>query len=133
MDEKAPENKDTSKQSVEDPEGKTAHAQPASYANKKNYVFGKTLGAGTFGVVRQARNSETGEDVAVKILIKKALKGNKIQLEALYDELDILQRLHHPNIVAFKDWFESNDKFYIITQLAKGGELFDWHFKRVNH
>ncbi|CAI4060860.1 hypothetical protein N7582_001736 [Saccharomyces uvarum] len=130
MDEKAPENKDTSKQSVEDPEGKTAHAQPASYANKKNYVFGKTLGAGTFGVVRQARNSETGEDVAVKILIKKALKGNKIQLEALYDELDILQRLHHPNIVAFKDWFESNDKFYIITQLAKGGELFDRILKK---
>lgn len=81
-------------------------------------------------MVRQAKNTETGEDVAVKILIKKALKGNKVQLEALYDELDILQRLHHPNIVAFKDWFESKDKFYIITQLAKGGELFDRILKK---
>ncbi|CAI4061053.1 hypothetical protein SKDZ_06G0750 [Saccharomyces kudriavzevii ZP591] len=130
MDKEISENKDPSKQSAKDPESKVAHVQPASYVNKKNYVFGKTLGAGTFGVVRQARNTETGEDVAVKILIKKALKGNKIQLEALYDELDILQRLHHPNIVAFKDWFESKDKFYIITQLAKGGELFDRILKK---
>ncbi|EJS43890.1 cmk1p [Saccharomyces arboricola H-6] len=130
MNNKVPENKDTSEQLVEDPEGEMAHVQPPSYANKKNYVFGKTLGAGTFGVVRQARNSDTGEDVAVKILIKKALKGNEIQLQALYDELDILQRLHHPNIVAFKDWFESKDKFYIITQLAKGGELFDRILKK---
>lgn len=99
--------------------------QPESYVNKSNYVFGKTLGAGTFGVVRQARYVPENEDVAVKILLKKALKGNDVQLQMLYDELSILQKLHHPNIVAFKDWFESKDKFYIVTQLAVGGELFD--------
>ncbi|CAI4434281.1 BLD_1a_G0017150.mRNA.1.CDS.1 [Saccharomyces cerevisiae] len=130
MDDKVSEKESSPKQTEEDSEGKMAHVQPASYVNKKKYAFGKTLGAGTFGVVRQAKNTETGEDVAVKILIKKALKGNKVQLEALYDELDILQRLHHPNIVAFKDWFESKDKFYIITQLAKGGELFDRILKK---
>lgn len=43
----------------------------------------------------------------------------------LYDELSILQQLNHPNIVRFKDWFESKEKFYIVTQLATGGELFD--------
>ncbi|CCK73513.1 serine/threonine-protein kinase NDAI_0G05300 [Naumovozyma dairenensis CBS 421] len=104
--------------------------QPASYVNKTNYIFGKTLGAGTFGVVRQARKLTTGEDVAVKILLKKALKGNNVQLQMLYDELAILQKLHHPNIVAFKDWFESKDKFYIVTQLATGGELFDRIIKK---
>lgn len=98
---------------------------PDSYVNKKDYVFGKTLGAGTFGVVRQARKVSTGENVAVKILLKNALKGNDVQLQSLYDELKILQRLEHPNIVRFKDWFESKDKFYIVTQLATGGELFD--------
>lgn len=99
--------------------------QPDSYVNKKDYIFGKTLGAGTFGVVRQARKVSTKENVAVKILLKKALKGNDVQLQMLYDELKILQKLHHPNIVQFKDWFESKDKFYIVTQLATGGELFD--------
>lgn len=99
--------------------------QPQSYVNKSDYIFGKTLGAGSFGVVRQARCISTGENVAVKILLKKALKGNDVHLQMLYDELSILQQLDHPNIVKFKDWFESKDKFYIVTQLATGGELFD--------
>lgn len=46
--------------------------QPSSYVNKSDYIFGKTLGAGTFGVVRQARCISSGENVAVKILLKKA-------------------------------------------------------------
>ena len=104
--------------------------QPDSFINRGNYDFGKTLGAGTFGLVREARNLTTGEKVAVKILLKKALKGNDVQLQMLYDELSLLQHLHHPNIVEFKDWFESRDKFYIVTQLATGGELFDRILKR---
>ncbi|GAV49577.1 hypothetical protein ZYGR_0P02220 [Zygosaccharomyces rouxii] len=99
--------------------------QPESYINKRDYVFGRTLGAGTFGIVRQARRYSTKQNVAVKILLKKALKGNDVQLQMLYDELSILQKLRHPNIVRFEDWFESKDKFYIVTQLATGGELFD--------
>lgn len=104
--------------------------QPASYVNKSDYIFGRTLGAGSFGVVRQAKRLSTDENVAVKIILKKALKGNDVQLQMLYDELSILKRLHHPNIVQFKDWFESKDKFYIVTQLATGGELFDRILKK---
>ncbi|AAS50374.1 AAR009Wp [Eremothecium gossypii ATCC 10895] len=102
--------------------------QPASYVNKADYIFGKTLGAGAFGVVRQARNSKQNQNVAIKILLKRALKGNELQM--LYDELSILQKLDHPNIVKFKDWFESREKFYIVTQLATGGELFDRILKK---
>lgn len=109
-------------------------------APRAKYKFGRTLGAGTYGVVREA-DGPTGK-VAVKIILKKNVKGNE---KMVYDELEMLQRLKHPHIVQFVDWFESKvrrlavpspflarttthqqqDKFYIVTQLATSGELFD--------
>lgn len=40
----------------------------------------------------------------MKIILKKNVKGNE---RMVYDELDMLQRLKHSNIVRFVDWFES--------------------------
>ena len=81
---------------------------------------------------------QNGEKYAIKIILKKNVKGNE---KMVYDELEMLQRMKHPNIVRFHDWFESRvscilriyvdqakpkqDKYYIVTQLATGGELFD--------
>ncbi|KAL4807958.1 kinase-like domain-containing protein [Aspergillus unguis] len=94
--------------------------QPESYEKKSLYRFGRTLGAGTYGIVREADCSKG--KVAVKIILKRNVRGNE---RMVYDELDMLQKLDHPHIVHFVDWFESKDKFYIVTQLATGGELFD--------
>lgn len=69
---------------------------------RAKYRFGRTLGAGTYGIVREA-DSPDGK-VAVKIILKKNVKGNE---RMVYDELDMLQRLKHPHIVKFVDWFES--------------------------
>lgn len=70
--------------------------------NRSKYRFGKTLGAGTYGIVREADCPEG--KVAVKIILKKNVKGNE---QMVYDELEMLQRMKHPHIVRFHDWFES--------------------------
>ena len=78
------------------------HGQPGSYDKKSQYRFGRTLGAGTYGIVREA--DVAGQKVAVKIILKKNVKGNE---QMVYDELKMLQSLNHPHIVSFVDWFES--------------------------
>lgn len=69
---------------------------------RSQYRLGRTLGAGTYGIVREAFGP-SGK-VAIKIILKKNVKGNE---SMVYDELEMLQRLNHPHIVQFYDWFES--------------------------
>lgn len=69
---------------------------------RSRYRFGRTLGAGTYGIVREAEGPNGR--VAIKIILKKNVKGNEMMV---MDELDMLQRLKHPHIVKFVDWFES--------------------------
>lgn len=70
--------------------------------HRGSYKFGRTLGAGTYGIVREAEGP-TGK-VAIKIILKKNVRGNE---GMVYDELRMLQKLNHPHIVHFIDWFES--------------------------
>lgn len=76
---------------------------------RAQYRFGRTLGAGTYGIVREAECS--GERFAIKIILKKNVKGNE---KMVYDEMVLLQRMKHPNIVRFHDWFESKVVFPLV-------------------
>ncbi len=38
-----------------------------------NYILGKTIGEGTFGKVKLANHTLTGEKVAIKILVKEKI------------------------------------------------------------
>lgn len=50
------------------------------------YELGKTIGEGTFAKVRFARNSETGDAVAIKILDKEKILKHKL-VEQVYFNL----------------------------------------------
>ena len=69
---------------------------------RSQYKFGRTLGAGTYGIVREAECA--GSKYAIKIILKKNVRGNE---KMVYDEMVLLQRMKHPQIVRFHDWFES--------------------------
>ena len=82
------------------------------YCFRGQYRFGRTLGAGTYGIVREAECG--GEKYAIKIILKKNVKGNE---KMVYDEMVLLQRMKHPHIVRFHDWFESKVGFQSSVRL----------------
>jgi serine/threonine protein kinase len=62
------------------------------------YELGKTLGEGSFAKVKYARNMETGESVAIKVLDKEKILKHKM-VEQLKREISTMKLVKHPNIV----------------------------------
>ncbi|XP_060759393.1 calcium/calmodulin-dependent protein kinase type 1D [Neoarius graeffei] len=89
---------------------------------KQMFEFKEVLGTGAFSEVVLAQERATGKMFAVKCIPKKALKGKESSIE---NEIAVLRRIKHENIVALEDIYESSDHLYLIMQLVSGGELFD--------
>ena len=112
------ETKDKSKENI-----KIDKASFISYKTNnisKDYTLGKTLGQGSFGTVRKAVHKATKQERAIKILKKSAQDEEKFFLE-----VNILSKLTHPNIMHIYEFYEDKANYYIVSELCKGGELFD--------
>ncbi|KAF7228850.1 calcium/calmodulin-dependent protein kinase type 1D [Nothobranchius furzeri] len=89
---------------------------------KKIFDFKELLGTGAFSEVVLAQEKLTSRMFAVKCIPKKALKGKESSIE---NEIAVLRKIKHENIVALEDIYESPDHLYLVMQLVSGGELFD--------
>ena len=90
------------------------------------YKREKKLGSGTFGIVYEAINTLFNSKVAMKV-IKKEKSNDKLLIR---NEIDILKKLSHPNIVRIYEFYESEHNFYLINEYCSGGELFYFLNKR---
>lgn len=88
------------------------------------YEIGRTIGEGTFAKVKFAKNTETGEAVAIKVLAKSTILKNKM-VDQIKREISITKMMRHPNIVRLHEVLSSHTKIYIILEFINGGELFD--------
>ncbi|XP_020101159.1 CBL-interacting protein kinase 32 isoform X1 [Ananas comosus] len=93
------------------------------------YELGRTIGEGTFAKVKFARNTETGEPVAIKILDKEKVLKHKM-VEQIKREIATMKLIKHPNVVRIYEVMGSKTKIFIVLEFVTGGELFD---KIVNH
>jgi calcium-dependent protein kinase len=92
------------------------------------YSVGKVLGVGAFGEVRLCMSKAGKIKRAVK-LIKKDQMSPEDKLN-LKNEMNILKKLDHPNILKLYEIFEDPKTFYLVTEYCKGGELFDEIIKK---
>ncbi|KAL2922306.1 CBL-interacting serine/threonine-protein kinase 1 [Bienertia sinuspersici] len=88
------------------------------------YSLGRILGEGNFGKVKFAKNTQTGDSYAVKILEKKKILNLKIT-DQIKREIATLKLLKHPNIVRLYEVIASKTKIYMVLEFVHGGELFD--------
>ncbi|KAL3752502.1 hypothetical protein ACJRO7_013200 [Eucalyptus globulus] len=90
------------------------------------YEVGRLLGCGAFAKVYHARNLQTGQSVALKVIHKKKLSSSNSAtlMSNIKREISILRRLRHPYIVSLYEVLATRSKIYVVMEFAKGGELF---------
>uniref|UniRef100_A0AAR2JML8 Protein kinase domain-containing protein n=1 Tax=Pygocentrus nattereri TaxID=42514 RepID=A0AAR2JML8_PYGNA len=85
---------------------------------------------GSFSEVRVAQHRRTQKLVAVKCIRKRALKGKESMLE---NEIAVLRRIKHENIISLEETFETPTKLYLVMTLVTGGELLDRILERGSY
>ena len=89
----------------------------------KKYKILSRLGSGSFGNVYLAINKFTNEKVALKQI--KKTSANLLSDGEIKDEIEILKKLDHPDIVRIIESFNTKNSYILITEYCEGGELFD--------
>ncbi|XP_010529202.1 PREDICTED: CBL-interacting serine/threonine-protein kinase 20 [Tarenaya hassleriana] len=90
----------------------------------QRYELGRLLGQGTFAKVYHARNLQTGQSVAIKVIDKqKVMKVGLI--DQIKREISVMRLVRHPNVVLLHEVMASRSKIYFAMEYVKGGELFN--------
>jgi len=87
----------------------------------EDYLIIKKIGSGSFATVFLAKKDQ--DLYALKVI-------NKTDITAVYEqklnnEIRILKKLNHPNIVKLFDVIETADSYYLILEYISGGDLYD--------
>ncbi|URE00847.1 hypothetical protein MUK42_21078 [Musa troglodytarum] len=85
---------------------------------------GKLIGHGTYGHVYVGFNSESGEMCAMKeVTLFMDDSKSKESAKHLRQEISLLSRLRHPNIVQYYGCEMIDDKLYIYLEYVSGGSI----------
>eukprot|EP01114_Cavostelium_apophysatum_P003103 TRINITY_DN1283_c0_g1_i1.p1 TRINITY_DN1283_c0_g1~~TRINITY_DN1283_c0_g1_i1.p1 ORF type:complete len:492 (+),score=179.30 TRINITY_DN1283_c0_g1_i1:41-1477(+) len=107
----------------EKPAAKAEEKEQKVTSIEQKYDLGKVIGRGAFSVVKIGIRKSNGKKYAVKIISKKLI--DKKELTLLEREIDIMQKLQHPNIIQLVEVVDTPETLYLVLEFASGGELFD--------
>lgn len=102
-----------------------ARGHDASHQGKiGQYQVVKTLGEGSFGKVKLAYHTTTGQRVALKIINRRTLAKSDMQ-GRVEREISYLRLLNHPHIIKLYDVIKTNEDIIMVIEYA-GKELFEY-------
>ena len=89
-----------------------------------DFIVLKELGAGSYGRVILVQHKITQVKYAIKCIDKR----NKVNIEEkpyFRREIEIMYRVHHPNVVKLFGHFEDNKYCYFIMEYIPGGNVYN--------
>lgn len=84
----------------------------------------KFLGEGSFAAVHKVQHLLTNEIRAMKI-IQKTSESSETEDEEILNEINILKKMDHPNIIKIFEFYSCPQTYQIVTEICEGGELFN--------
>ncbi|KAI4170436.1 MAG: hypothetical protein LQ343_004939 [Gyalolechia ehrenbergii] len=116
--------------------GGAARRRTTIPAQTGQWSLGKTIGAGSMGKVKLAKNLETGEQVAVKIVPRQSTdehhnnrereRADQSKEVRTAREAAIVTLLNHPYICAMRDVVRTNYHWYMLFEYVNGGQMLDY-------
>uniref|UniRef100_M4B4N3 Uncharacterized protein n=1 Tax=Hyaloperonospora arabidopsidis (strain Emoy2) TaxID=559515 RepID=M4B4N3_HYAAE len=101
--------------------GTTQKIRRGGNIHEEYEILDEVVGEGGYCVVQKGVDRRTGEVVAVKMLSKSETSAREF-----WSEVDVLRVAgQHPNILELRGTYETEDCWFIVQELAQGGELFD--------
>ena len=89
-----------------------------------DFNFIKELGSGSFGRVLLVTHKITQAKYAIKAIDKRN-KVNIIEKPYFRREIEIMYRVHHPNVVKLYGHFEDNNYCYFIMEYMSRGNIYN--------
>ena len=90
-----------------------------------DFTLIKELGVGSFGRVILVQHNKTQAQYAIKAIDKR--NTTNIQEKPYFRrEIEIMYRIHHPNVVKLFGHFEDNTYCYFIMEYIQGGNIYSY-------
>ncbi|KAJ5071350.1 serine/threonine-protein kinase fhke-related [Anaeramoeba ignava] len=88
----------------------------------EQYEIINVIGKGHYAIVKVCIEKETQKRYAVKI-IDKSKFPQRPGRDKIMDEVNVLKRIRHQNIISIRDVFETPKLFFIVLEYCAGGDL----------
>ena len=88
------------------------------------------LGNGAFGTVYKVKRKNSGFNPiirALKEISKEKMMTSEESGSELRNEIEILKKLDHPNIMKIYEFYEDNQNIYLINEYCGGGDVANLH------